>query len=204
MSFLHSPALRQHVAAVRALAVLTVVLGLAYPLAMTGVAQVTFPGSADGSLVEVDGRVVGSELLGQAFTDADGHPRREYFQSRPSAAGEGYDPLASGASNLAPTSRDLLQAVRDRRAAVARLEGVPPRRVPPDALLASGSGLDPHISPRYARLQAPRVAAERGVPLGRVLGLVARATSGRTFGILGEPRVNVLQLNIALDRLGEG
>jgi K+-transporting ATPase ATPase C chain len=286
--------LRQHIAALRALLVLTVVFGIAYPLAITAVAQV--PGlqhRADGSLIRVDGRVVGSAVLGQAFTDAAGHPIPRYFQSRPSAAGDGYDPTATSASNLGPEqvidtfpdpsvkgdtgSQGLLTQVCSRSLAVGRLEGVNGRRpyctadglgavlsvirtqgltgrvknvvsvnqecpakpfvasyhgvavrcakfgvdyrvgrimlvrgpgrawpgnpVPPDAVTASGSGLDPDISVAYARLQAARVARARGLPEKTVLGLVRQHTSGRALGFMGEPAVNVLQLNLALDQL---
>jgi K+-transporting ATPase ATPase C chain len=189
------PTARQILAAVRMLAVMTVVVGLVYPLAMTGFAQVVFPGRADGSLVKQDGRVVGSKLIGQSF---DGKP--QYFQSRPSAAGDGYDPLASSASNLGPENKDLLAAIEDRRRAAAALDGTAPSDVSPDALLASGSGLDPHISPLYAAQQIPRIARERNMTRAAVRSLVDRYTGGRTFGVLGEPHVNVLLLNLALDR----
>jgi K+-transporting ATPase ATPase C chain len=209
-----SPALRQYGAALRALLVLTVLLGLAYPLAMTGVAQVVLRGNADGSLVHRGGRTVGSDLIGQAFTkpvlengrpkeDADGDPVTQpdpaYFQSRPSAAGTGYDPLSTSASNLGPENKDLIAAIKERRTTAARLDGVPPTKVAPDALLASGSGLDPHISPAYARQQMARVARERGLSEARVRALVAEHTQGRVLGFLGQPRVNVLELNLALD-----
>jgi K+-transporting ATPase ATPase C chain len=209
-----APALRQYVAALRALLVLTVLLGLAYPLAMTGVAQAVLRGNADGSLVHRDGRTVGSDLIGQAFTrpvlvngtpkkDAAGNPVVEadptYFQSRPSAAGAGYDPLSTSASNLGPENKDLIAAIKERRTSAARLDGVPPTTVAPDALLASGSGLDPHISPAYARQQTARVARERGLREAQVRELVENHTQGRTLGFLGEPRVNVLELNLALD-----
>lgn len=283
--------LPQHVAAVRALLVFTVITGLAYPLAILALAQL--PGlkdDADGSLVRIDGRTVGSEHIGQAFTGAGGEPIPTYFQSRPSAAGEGdqgYDPTATAASNLGPESvvdtlarepagafQSLLTRVCARSKAVGELEGVDGIRpyctrdgvgavlgvfrrdgltgpvtravslnqacpatpfvagyegvrvecadvgadysaavvtpirgdapdtpaVPPDAVTASGSGLDPQISPAYARLQAPRVARERGLPVERVLALVGRATTGPTLGFMGEPAVNVLRLNLALDR----
>jgi potassium-transporting ATPase KdpC subunit len=211
-----SPALRQYGAALRTLLVLTVLLGLAYPLAMTAVAQVAFGGNADGSLVQRDGKTVGSDLIGQAFTrpvlvngkpkkDADGNPVVEpdpaYFQSRPSAAGLGYDPLSSSASNLGPENKDLIAAIKQRRTTAARLDGVAPSRVPPDALLASGSGLDPHISPAYAREQIARIARERGLSVAKVRDLVDEHIQGRSLGFLGEPRVNVLELNLALDAL---
>jgi potassium-transporting ATPase KdpC subunit len=189
---------RQLLAAVRALLVATVVLGLAYPLLVTGVAQLVVPGRADGSLVEVDGRVVGSALVGQSSTDPDGDPLPQYFQSRPSASG--YDGRASGGSNLGPNSPELAALVEERRAAVAAFEGVDPADVPPDAVTASASGLDPHISPAYAALQVDRVARERGIPADAVRRLVAAATSGRDLGFLGAPHVDVLALNTALDR----
>ncbi|NHC15393.1 potassium-transporting ATPase subunit KdpC [Motilibacter sp. E257] len=195
------PLTRQLVAAVRALLVLTVVLGVAYPLAVTGVAQVAFRDQAEGSLVEADGRVVGSRLLGQAFADADGDVLPQWFQPRPSAAGDGYDPTASSASNLGPESPDLLALVEERRAAAAA-DGVDPAQVPPDALTASGSGLDPDISPEYARQQAARVARERGLDVEQVRRLVEAHVQGREAGFLGEPRVNVLELNVALTELG--
>lgn len=186
--------------AVRLLVVLTVVLGLAYPLTMTGIANVVFGRQADGSLVTASRseEVVGSSLIGQSF---GGDP--EYFQSRPSAAGDGYDPSASGASNLALDSADLLELVRERQLAVAELDGVEPGRVPPDAVLASGSGLDPHISPGYAEEQVARVADARGLRADIVRQLVAEHTLGRTLGFLGAARVNVLELNLALDELSK-
>jgi K+-transporting ATPase ATPase C chain len=286
--------LRHHVAALRALLVLTVVFGIAYPLAVTAVAQI--PGlqhRADGSLIHVNGRVVGSAVIGQLFTDAKGNPIPKYFKSRPSAAGDGYDPTATSASNLGPEEiidtlpdpsvkddtgkQGLLTQVCARSLAVGQLEGVdgqrpyctadgvgavlsvihahgvtgpvvkvvsvnqacpaqpflatyagiavqcatfgqvyldgriipirgpgqawPANPVPPDAVTASGSGLDPDISLAYAWLQAPRVARTRGLPRSEVLHLVNTYTSSRTLGFMGEPAVNVLQLNAALDRL---
>lgn len=211
-----TPLVRQYLAALRALLVLTVIFGLAYPLVMTGVAQAAFRGNANGSLVHRDGKTVGSDLIGQAFTrpvlvngkpkkDADGNPVVEpdprYFQSRPSAAGLGYDPLSTSASNLGPENKDLIAAIKQRRSTAARLDGVAPSQVPPDALLASGSGLDPHISPAYAREQVARIARERNLSVALVQKLVDQHTQGRTLGFLGEPRVNVLQLNLALDAI---
>jgi K+-transporting ATPase ATPase C chain len=189
---------RQLQAALRAVLVATVVLGIGYPLVVTGVAQVIAPARADGSLVEVDGEVVGSALLGQSFTDQDGDPLPEYFQSRPSASD--YDPLASGGSNLGPNSEELAVLVEERRAAVAEFNGVDPADVPADAVTASASGLDPGISPEYAALQVDRVAAERGVSPDAVAALVDEATVGRDLGFIGAPYVNVLELNLALDR----
>jgi K+-transporting ATPase ATPase C chain len=293
-----SALVRQHWAALRALLVLTVILGIAYPVAIWLIAQI--PGlsdKADGSVIEVNGKAVGSSLIGQSFTDADGNPLARYFQSRPSAAGNGYDTLATGASNLGPESvvdtlgdpsqpaadngakPSLLSQVCARSAAVGALDGVDGRRpfctgggvgavlavfgprdargvvdaptrvvsvnepcttvptpfvtsyegvrvecatygqdysagqivpvrgsapadpaVPADAVTASGSGLDPHISPAYADLQIDRVARARGVSADDVRTLVTENTDGRTLGFLGEPRVNVLALNLALDR----
>jgi K+-transporting ATPase ATPase C chain len=185
---------RQLVPAVVAFLVFTAMTGVAYPLAVTGVAQVAFPGRADGSLVERDGVVVGSRLIGQPFTGA------RYFHPRPSAAGEGYDAMSSSASNLGPTNADLLSAVEERVAAYRSANGLPAdESVPVDAVTASGSGLDPHISPANARLQAPRVARARGLPLDDVLMLVDEHTEGRSLGVLGEAGVNVLELNLALD-----
>jgi len=180
--------------------VLTVILGVAYPLLVTGLGRL-LPARADGSLVTgADGAVVGSSLLGQSFTDADGAPLPQYFQSRPSAAGDGYDGAASSGSNLGPENPALVAAIEDRRAAVADLEDVDPAAVPADALTASASGLDPQISPEYADLQVRRVATERGLSEDEVRGLVAAATTGPDLGFLGQAGVNVLELNLALDR----
>lgn len=280
---------RQHIAALRALLVFTVITGLAYPVAVWLVAQVPgLSGNAAGSIVTVDGQPVGSSLIGQSFTDADGNALPQYFQSRPSAAGDGYDPLSTSASNLGPedivdtysdgeVSSSLLSTVCARSVAVGELEGVDGARpyctadgvgavlsvigprdaggkvvnptqvvsvnqfcpaqpfidtyegvtvecaqpgedysvgqiiairgdvldpaVPADAVTASGSGLDPHISPAYAALQVPRIARERGLGEDQVRDLVAQHTDGRDLGFLGEPRVNVLELNVALDQL---
>jgi potassium-transporting ATPase KdpC subunit len=195
--------LGQVLAALRALLVLTVLLGLAYPLAVTGIGQLAFNRQADGSLVTSAGRTVGSSLLGQNFTDADGNPLPQWFQPRPSAAGQtGYDPTASSASNLGPTNPDLVKAIADRRAQVAGFNGVAPQRVPADAVTASGSGLDPQISPAYAAIQVDRVARARGLDPAAVGRLVKQHTEGRVLGFLGEPRVNIVDLNLALQRLG--
>ena len=284
--------LRQHVAALRMLIVFTIVLGIGYPLLITLVAQI--PGlqsRADGSQIKVNGNVVGSKIIGQSFTDKNGNALVQYFQSRPSAAGDGYDPTASSASNLGPESivdtlpdpsvkgdtgkQSLLTQVCSRSLAIGKLEGVDGSRpfctpdgvgavlavfwsgpgysgdvtrvvslnqtapakpflatykgvpvelakfgedyskgqvvpirgnapakpvVPADAVTASGSGLDPEISPAYARLQEPRVANARGVSVAQIAALVDKYKKGRDLGFLGEPRVNVLQLNIALDK----
>lgn len=283
-----SNTLRQHAAALRALLVLTVILGIAYPVFIWLVAQI--PGlrdKADGSLIEVNGKPVGSSLIGQSFTDADGNPLPRYFQSRPSAAGDGYDPMATSASNLGPESivnqpdkPSLLTQVCTRSAAIGKLDGVDGARpfctgggvgavlsvigprdvrgnvvrptkvisvnepcdttktpflntyegvrvecakagedyslgqivpirgsapadpqVPADAVTASGSGLDPHISLAYADLQVNRVAKARSLNPDLMRAMVAQHTDGRTLGFFGEPRVNVLELNIALDAL---
>ncbi|WP_099041118.1 potassium-transporting ATPase subunit C [Mycobacterium neglectum] len=281
---------RQHWAALRALLVLTVILGLAYPVVIWLVAQIPGPNDkANGSLIEVDGKLLGSSLIGQAFTDADGNPLPQYFQSRPSAAGDGYDPMATSASNLGPESivdtpdkSSLLTLVCERSAAVGDLEGVDGTRpfctgggvgavlsvigprdargnvvnptrvisvnepcgttqaplldtyegvrvecrqpgpegdaysigqivpirgsapadpaVPADAVTASGSGLDPHISIAYADIQVNRVAKARGVSRAEVQHAVAAHTDGRFLGFFGEPTVNVVELNLALDR----
>ncbi len=191
---------RQVAVAARTLLLLTPVLGVGYPLLVTGIARVFAPAQAAGSLVtDARGTVVGSALLGQAFTDADGAPLPRYFQPRPSATG--YDAAVSGGSNLGPENPDLVALVEQRCAQVAAFEGVDPADVPVDAVTASGSGLDPDISPAYARLQVPRVAAARGLPEHRVADLVATTIAGRELGFLGEPTVDVLALNLALDEL---
>ncbi|MEO3867906.1 potassium-transporting ATPase subunit C [Nonomuraea sp. B12E4] len=277
--------IRQHVAAIRAVVVLTVLLGLIYPLVTTGVAQALFNGNANGSIIQAGGKDVGSSIIGQSFTDADGNPIGKYFQSRPSAAGDGYDPTSTSASNLGPEDvvdtlpvpgakdeegnpdegkQSLLTQVCARSKAVGELEGVSGARpyctpdgvgavlkvfpdravsvnqacpatpfiadyqgkkvecgkpgedyaagrtvpvrgeagtpaVPADAVTASGSGLDPHISVAYAELQAPRVAKARGMAVDQVKTLIDEHTTGRALGFMGEPAVNVLELNLALD-----
>ncbi|MDY0947041.1 potassium-transporting ATPase subunit KdpC [Frigoribacterium sp. CFBP9039] len=190
--------LRQHGVALRAMLVFTLVLGVAYTAVITGVGQLAFGGKADGSAVALDGETVGSSLIGQSFTDADGAALPEWFQSRPSAAGDGYDASASSGSNYGPENEDLIAAIDERRAAIAASDGVAPEDVPVDALTASSSGLDPHISPEYAQIQIERVAAARDLPLADVEALVAEHTRGRDLGYLGEPTVNVLELNTAL------
>ncbi|MBM7798569.1 K+-transporting ATPase ATPase C chain [Microlunatus panaciterrae] len=187
--------LRQSLAGLRVLAAFTLLLGLAYPLLITGVAQLGFPSQANGSLVSYRGAVVGSSFIGQRFTGD------RWFLPRPSAAGSGYDPTASSGSNLGPNSLRLTTLVRARRVEIARREGVSPDKVPADAVTASGSGLDPAISPAYAQLQAARVARARRLPPAEVERLVAAHTQRRMLGILGEPAVNVLELNLALERL---
>lgn len=177
--------------------VLAVLLGLIYPLVITGVAQVAFHHQANGSLLRgAGGRVIGSSLIGQNFTG----PR--YFHPRVSAAGSGYDAAASGGTNLGPTNAQLLKRTAAQARRVRRENGLPPGfPLPSDAVSASASGLDPDISPAYAALQIARVARARGLSVAVVRGLVRRYTAGRDLGVLGEPRVNVLELNLALDRL---
>lgn len=189
---------RQILPAFLMLVVFTVGLGLVYPLAVTGVAQVTMSGKADGSLVEVDGKVVGSSLIGQNFAGAG------YFHPRPSGAGaDGYDGLASAGSNLGPNSEVLLATVSERVDAYRDENGLADGvEVPVDAVTASGSGLDPHISIANAKLQSPRVAEERGLSESEIAALIDDNTDGRTLGFLGQPGVNVLRLNLALDALG--
>ncbi len=174
------------------LALFTLLLGVAYPAAVTGIAHVVLPAEAKGSLVTVEGRVVGSELVGQPFSE------ERYFWPRPSASTPGYDGLASGGSNLGPTSPELLASVRER---VERLRATNPDEgpVPIDLVTASGSGLDPHVSPAAALYQVARVARARGLPPGRVRDLVLASVESPVLGLFGSPRVNVLRLNIALD-----
>ncbi|MEU1312655.1 potassium-transporting ATPase subunit KdpC [Streptomyces cinnamoneus] len=199
-------------AGLRALLVLTVVCGVIYPLVVTGIAQAAFHDEANGSEIKSGGRSVGSGLLGQSYTleekDKDGNPLPDpkFFQPRPSAAGPNaentqYKLLVSGASNLAADSKVLLSSVGQRRTDVAAFNGVSPSAVPVDALTASASGLDPHISPDYARLQAKRVAKANGLPAAKVEKLVEDHVDGRLLGFMGEERVNVLKLNVALKEL---
>ncbi|MFG2098860.1 potassium-transporting ATPase subunit KdpC [Streptomyces sp. NPDC048612] len=205
-------------AGLRALLVLTVVCGVLYPLLVTGVAQAAFPHKANGSEVSHQGKAVGSSLIGQRYdkgTDKAGNPVPDlrYFQPRPSAGlgsnktngvNTQYDLQVSGASNLGATNTDLIKAVKERKHWVSATYGVPESKVPADAVTSSGSGLDPDISPAYAALQAATVARRNHLPAGTVDKLVKEHTDGRTLGFLGEPRVNVLELNVALRELVEG
>jgi potassium-transporting ATPase KdpC subunit len=172
-----------------------ILLGLIYPLAMTGIAQALFPRQANGSLMIVNGKIVGSSIIGQLWT------KPQYFQGRPSAAGKGYDPTSTGGTNLGPTSKKLIDSTK---ATIAALEKAnPDAKGPPpmDLVTSSGSGIDPDITPEAAYWEAPRVAKARGMTLAAVDALVAQHAQGRTFGFLGEPHVNVLELNLALDGL---
>lgn len=191
-----SSTLRQAWVALRLLVVMTLVLGVAYPVLVWGVGRVV-PGTADGSFVTTrSGSVVGSALIGQTF---DGPT---WFHPRPSAAGDGYDASSSGGSNLAMDNPEQVKAVRERTAAVVAADGTDPSAIPPDAVTASGSGLDPDISPAYAYLQVARVATARGLDPDAVRRLVDDHVVGRMLGFLGEPRVNVLELNLALEQMG--
>jgi potassium-transporting ATPase KdpC subunit len=192
---------RQSLAGLRLMIAATLVLGLAYPLVVYGFGQLAAPWQAAGSLVTADGghtedpgTAVGSQLIGQLVAGDT------LFQPRPSAAGDGYDMLSSYGSNLGPEEPALIKEIKERKAEIARREGVPESAVPPDAVTASGSGLDPDISVAYAELQVPRVARATGLSEQEVRTLVAQNTSGRTWDVLGERRVNVLMLNIAVQR----
>jgi K+-transporting ATPase ATPase C chain len=192
---------RQLLTGLRMTIALTILVGLAYPLAMTGIAQALMKNKANGSFVSENGKVVGSSLIGQNFSLKNGHPDPRYFQPRPSNAGDGYDAMASSGSNLGPSNPDLLTGVKDRVIAYRTLNGLTATEpVPVDAVTSSASGLDPDISVANARLQVARVARARGLAPARVLALVAAHTQDRPLGILGEKAVNVLELNLALDR----
>jgi K+-transporting ATPase ATPase C chain len=196
-------AARTHWVAIRAMLLFTLVLGVGYTLVITGIGQLALPAQANGSVVRnADGDVVGSALIGQSFTDADGNPLPEWFQPRPSAAGDGYDAGASSGSNLGPENSDLITTIEERHAQITEFEGVSVDEIPADAVTASGSGLDPHISPEYARLQVARVSEARGLEESEVRELVESRIQARDLGYLGEPTVNVLQLNLALAELG--
>jgi K+-transporting ATPase ATPase C chain len=199
--------IRQYIAAFRLLLVFTVICGIAYPVVMWGVAQAAFKNQADGSLVTYQGKVVGSSLLCQEFVNAKGAPLPQYFQPRPSSATSGAatdygcDPGFSAAANLGPNNPTLLTDVKQLQAQIAAFDHVPVSAIPPDAVTSSGSGLDPDISPANAAIQIDRVAATRHLPVSEVQSLVGKFTQGRNIGFLGEPRVDVLTLNIALNNL---
>ena len=197
---------RQLIAALRGLIVFTIICGIAYPVIMFGVAQLAFHKQANGSLVSYQGKVVGSSLLCQEFVDSKGNPLPQYFQPRASVASNpavktdyGCDPLFSGASNLGPNNPTLVQDIKTRQQQIAAFDHVKVSQIPPDAVTTSASGLDPYISPQNAAIQVDRVAAARHISPAQVQALVSQNTLGRNIGFLGEPRVNVLNLNIALD-----
>jgi len=198
--------IRHHLAGLRLLLVFTVITGIIYPVVMWGLAQGLFHNQANGSLVSYKGRIVGSSLLCQQFVDAKGNPLGQYFQPRPSAATSGAsndygcNPLYSNGSQLGPTNPKLIAEIKQRQKQIAAFDHVPVSRIPPDAVTASASGLDPEISPAYAAIQVDRVAAARHISPAQVQALVSQNTTGRTLGFLGEPGVNVLTLNIALDK----
>jgi potassium-transporting ATPase KdpC subunit len=198
---------RQLLAALRGLLLFTVICGIIYPVVMFGIAQAAFHKQANGSLISYQGRTVGSSLLCQEFVDAKGNPLPQYFQPRPSNAVNaesktdyGCNPLFSAASNLGPNNPDLVQLIKTRQKQIAALDHAKISQIPPDAVTASASGLDPYISPENAAIQVNRVAAARHVSPAQVKALVQQNTKGRTLGFLGEPRVNVLTLNIALNQ----
>ena len=186
--------IRQSLVGLKILLVMTVVTGIAYPAAVWGVGQVAFHDNANGQVVAQDGKDRGSAIIGQNFKLKD----PQWFHGRPSAAD--YDGLASAPSNLGPSNPDLLKSIKERQQEIAKAEGVDVSEIPADAVTASASGLDPYISPAYAALQVDRVARERDLSISVVRALVAEHTSGRQLGFLGEPKVNVLELNLALDR----
>jgi potassium-transporting ATPase KdpC subunit len=197
---------RQHLAGLRALLVFTVITGIIYPVAIWGIGQGAFHNQANGSMVSFHGRVVGSGLLCQEFTDSKGNPLPQYFQPRPSDAilagakdDFGCDPRYSAASNLGPTNPVEIKLVKQRQQQIAAFDHVQISQIPADAVTASGSGLDPDISPQNAAIQVDRVAAARHISPAAVQALVKKYSQGRDLGILGEPVVNVLKLNIALD-----
>ncbi|MER5753841.1 potassium-transporting ATPase subunit KdpC [Streptomyces sp. NPDC002088] len=202
MRTLLPPVLQHHLVALRMLLTFTVITGIAYPLVVTGIAQAGLSHQANGSLLTTNGTPVASSLIGQNFALSKKNPHDaqeplrpdpKWFQPRPSAGG--YDPLSSGASNLGPNNTDLIKTVKDRRAAVAAFDGVPPSSVPADAVTASGSGLDPAVSAAYAYEQVARVAKARHLAPTKVRALVARHVQGRVLGFLGQERVNVVELN---------
>ena len=198
---------RQHIAALRLLLVFTVLVGIIYPVVMVAISQVAFHNQANGSLVSYHGRVVGSGLLCQEFATAKGNPLPQYFQPRPSSAVNaadktdfGCDPRYSSASNLGPNNPDLVTAIKQRQKQIAAFDHVKISQIPPDAVTTSASGLDPDISPANAAIQVNRVAAARHVTPSAITALVEQYTQGRPLGFLGQPAVNVLGLNIALDQ----
>ena len=191
---------RQAWVSLRAMIVFTVVLGVLYP-AVIWVIGLAMPSQSNGSLVRQNGQVVGSSLIGQSFTDKKGNALPQWFQSRPSAAGAGYDGSASSASNYGPENKDFIKAITQRQAAIEKSDGVTAAQIPADAVTASASGLDPDISEAYALIQVNRVAHARGLSPDTVRALVEKHVDGRPLGYLGEPTVNVLQLNLALAAL---
>jgi potassium-transporting ATPase KdpC subunit len=197
---------RQHIAGLRLLLVFTVLTGIIYPVFMWGIAQAAFHKQANGSMVTYNGRVVGSSLLCQEFVYPNGNPMPQYFQPRPSDAvvsgvknDYGCDPLYSSASNLGPDNPALVTLIKQRQEQIAKFDHVKISQIPADAVTTSGSGLDPDISPQNADIQVDRIAAARHVSPAAIMALVKQYTQGRTLGFLGEPRVDVLNLNIALD-----
>jgi len=198
---------RQFIPSIISMVIFTVALGIVFPLVVLGIGQLAFHDKANGSIIECKGKAVGSSLIGQAFTDKKGNALPDYFQSRPSAASgvegtvSGYNPTISSGSNLGPTNPEFLVLVEQRVKDYRELNGLSDSvEVPVDAVTASGSGLDPHISIANARLQAKRVADERGISVGKVNQLIDDNTTGRALGILGEKAVNVVELNLALDK----
>jgi potassium-transporting ATPase KdpC subunit len=198
---------RQLFAALRGWIIFTVICGLLYPLVVFGLGQALFHHQANGSLVSYHGKVIGSSLICQEFLGPKGTPLPQYFQPRAAASATsatnqtgGCDPLATGASNLGPNNPDLVAAIKARRLQIARFDHVPASAIPPDAVTASASGLDPYISPQYAAIQVNRVAAARHISPATVTALITKYTFGRVIGVLGEPGVNVLLVNIALDQ----
>lgn len=185
---------RRHLGTALVFTIVTVIgFGVIYPLLMTGIAELIFPHQANGSIVYVEGKPVGSAIIGQLWT------KPQYFQGRPSAAGKGYDPTSTGATNLGPTSKKLIDSTRAAIAALRKANPDATGAIPMDLVTSSGSGIDPDISPDAAYYQAPRVAKARGLQLETVRALIEKHTQPRTLGFLGEPRVNVLELNLALD-----
>ncbi len=194
-------AVRQYWVAIRAMLIFTVVLGVGYTAVITGIGQLALPYQANGSAIKVGDATVGSALIGQGFTDKKGKALPQWFQSRPSAAGSGYDASASSGSNYGPENSDLIAAVKERKAAIAGLDGAAPSSIPADALTASSSGLDPHISPEYALLQVERIARVRTLSVASVTKLVDDQIQAPDLGYLGQSRVNVLELNVALAKM---